>query len=321
MSGVNVGLSGSYGSSSGTTTQDTQATSNTHATTDFNSMLKELVNNTQTSTTALPRWARLGAKQNYESDLSASGTAKDFLTSLLTQTYGGDGSGGGGKFGAAIDQMFAGQLAKARTGDATQTGVARQGFREGEGLAQAENDVLGLGTNAAVSLLDKANPNNSLGLIGAFAPKTTVTKQNRDQTQNANTVSDSTTNSTQNVQGTQDSSNWGVGGSVGCCFIFLEAYNGTLPWFVRRCRDEFTSGPRRAGYTLLAAHLVPRMKASKLWRQAVNWLMVKPMSAFGGWLYSEPRHSYGWLWGPVTAFWFAVFANLGKQIEASNEAK
>src|SRR5690606_13342031 len=62
-----------------------------------------------------------------------------------------------------------------------------------------------------------------------------------------------------------------------CCFIFLEAYNGKLPWFVRACRDEFApeNTARRNGYIRMSKWLVPLMQRSKVARFFVNKTMIQ----------------------------------------------
>lgn len=74
-----------------------------------------------------------------------------------------------------------------------------------------------------------------------------------------------------------------------CCFIFLEAYNGKLPWYVRFCRDQwYTKYPSlKHGYRKMAKWLVPLMKKSKVIRYGVNELMVKPISRIGAFLTGE----------------------------------
>lgn len=311
MSGTSAGVNASVNDSN-TNSNSTTKTSGT-SNTDFDTLLKELTNTTTQSTTALPQYAQAGEKSEFTGDLASAGMARDFLSSLLGNPYGSTGAGapvGGGQFAPAINQMFASQLAKAKTGNASSAGEARQGFAQGDAIAQAQNDLLGLGTNAANSLLTNANPNSALSLIGAFAPKNAVTTQNKTSSNSG--TSNTTTSGLSNTMANSNTNSWGVGGSLGCCFIFLEIYNGILPPHVRRCRDEFTTGPRRAGYKLLAMNLVPLMQRSKLWRRAVNWLMVKPLTQFGGWLYSEPGYRFGWLFAPFIVFWFNLFNLVGK---------
>ena len=71
----------------------------------------------------------------------------------------------------------------------------------------------------------------------------------------------------------------GVNGMAGvCCFIFMEAYNGTMPSYVRVARDMYWTEQRRKGYVWMSKWLVPAMKRSKVARWLVNKLMIKPLS-------------------------------------------
>lgn len=97
-----------------------------------------------------------------------------------------------------------------------------------------------------------------------------------------------------------------------CCFIFLESNNGTLPWWVRKCRDAFYTPTRRKGYVRMSAWLVPLMERSTFIKQLVNDIMVSPMTAYGGWLYSVDGYSHGRVHSGVTKFWFKVWDILGK---------
>src|SRR5574343_1702324 len=86
-----------------------------------------------------------------------------------------------------------------------------------------------------------------------------------------------------------------IGSMVGrpCCFIFMESYNGLLPWWIRRCRDAFYTPTRRLGYTRMSKILVPMMEKSKFIRGLVNELMIAPLSAYGGYLHQVPGYSNG----------------------------
>lgn len=92
-----------------------------------------------------------------------------------------------------------------------------------------------------------------------------------------------------------------------CCFIFMEAYNGNLPWFVRVARDiHYEKEPALAiGYRRMAAWLVPAMRKSRCVRWFVNAFMVKPLTAHGGWLLGV--NCYGWFATPVVKFWFSIW--------------
>lgn len=100
-----------------------------------------------------------------------------------------------------------------------------------------------------------------------------------------------------------------------CCFIFLEAYNGTLPPCVRFWRDIFApqDSDRRAGYIRMANWLVPAMKKSRLIRWLVNTIMIKPMTAFGQWRIGEKGFVYNPINHMINSIWFSIWKSYGKK--------
>lgn len=100
------------------------------------------------------------------------------------------------------------------------------------------------------------------------------------------------------------------GENVNCCFIFLEIYNGELPWYVRVERDNYyRSDPRLPiGYKKMAKWLVPLMRRFKSIRRIVNYTMVKPLSWFGGWKWNVNK--WGFLGWPFKQFWFMIWRYL-----------
>lgn len=103
-------------------------------------------------------------------------------------------------------------------------------------------------------------------------------------------------------------SNWGVG--ISCCFIFLEALNGELPWYVRRGRDDFNTVARRNGYVWMSSWLVPWMRRSQKVMEWVNKLMIRPFLKVGAWHYGESKQAHPflkvWCYG-----WFYLWSFLG----------
>lgn len=99
----------------------------------------------------------------------------------------------------------------------------------------------------------------------------------------------------------------GKNASSVCCFIFLEALNGKLPWFVRLERNYYyEQEPRLAvGYKKMAKWLVPLMRKHPSIKHLVNLLMVRPMVIVGG--YDHMTNNWGWLLRPVKNFWFSVW--------------
>jgi len=97
----------------------------------------------------------------------------------------------------------------------------------------------------------------------------------------------------------------------GCCFIFLEAYDGHLPWVVRAYRDQHMTDQNRRGYYRLADKLVPLMRKSKVIKHLVRFLMTRPMTFYGRYFYK--LNPWGVLGAPITAFWLLVFNWLGRK--------
>jgi hypothetical protein len=116
----------------------------------------------------------------------------------------------------------------------------------------------------------------------------------------------------QQIQNTQGSS-FGMGGSggVSCCFIFLEALNGELPYYVRWGRDDFQTPARRRGYVWMSKWLVPWMKRSVRGRSTVNLAIIRPFLVFGHAHYVRPRPFLKPLVGVYCWMWFLLWSGLG----------
>lgn len=115
-------------------------------------------------------------------------------------------------------------------------------------------------------------------------------------------------------QGDQASTAYSVSTNP-CCFIFLEAYHGDMPPWVRECRNELAneSTSRRRGYVRMSKWIVPAMRVSKLARTIVWWLLVLPLALAGGWRQGVPGYrKYFWL-APVAYAWFGVWFLLGRR--------
>jgi hypothetical protein len=150
---------------------------------------------------------------------------------------------------------------------------------------------------------------------------TWVQGQNQDMSAVSNLINalyDRSQTATENLrgEGVQSASGYSFGVDLGrsCCFIFLEAYNGKMPWWVRKCRDQFApeSSDRRNGYIKMSKWLVPWMKRSKTVRKLVNFVMIQPLTKWGG-FHKNVRgyQSYGYL-KPVVNFWFKLWELYGK---------
>lgn len=311
---MSAGVSNSSGSEDQLSKTNSKGSSSTVGTTDQSQTFNNA--GTTTSSMALPAWAKTGNKEQYNQNAAATGSATDFLTSLLHDPYtanggagGGSGGSGNNEFGTAVNNLFETQLARARTGDAGSIGAVKQGAREASALTDAQSALVGQGTTAATSLLAGDNPNTELNFARSIAPTTQATVGSGTGTNIGTSTSNtnSLSNGRQDTQGQSEGSNSGYGITL-CCFIFLEAYHGQMPWYVRRCRDEFATGHRVSGYRRMAASLVPLMRKSALVRALVWWLMIRPMTCFGSWLYG--RTSFGWVFAPITAMWFGVWSAL-----------
>jgi hypothetical protein len=99
-------------------------------------------------------------------------------------------------------------------------------------------------------------------------------------------------------------------GGGGCCFIFIEAYEGLLP-IVRRYRDEHMNDTNRRGYYRIADRIVPWMRKSKTVKWIVRILMTGPMVSYGKYFYGQGR--VGVYFKPIAKGWLKVFELLGKK--------
>jgi hypothetical protein len=106
----------------------------------------------------------------------------------------------------------------------------------------------------------------------------------------------------------QNTSNWGVG--LSCCFIFLEALNGKLPWYVYLGQKQHVTPYRRAGYKWMSRWLVPLMQRIPVVKKAVNLLMVRPFLIHGKGLYTTgQKHP---ICGIVCSVWLKLWSLIGK---------
>jgi hypothetical protein len=96
-----------------------------------------------------------------------------------------------------------------------------------------------------------------------------------------------------------------------CCFIFLEAYHGKLPWCVRYGRDKYYNlNPDIAtGYRRMAKWLVPLMQNFSFVRAMVWVFMVAPITSHLRRVTGTKRYNYN---SRITHFWLRVWSILGK---------
>jgi hypothetical protein len=113
--------------------------------------------------------------------------------------------------------------------------------------------------------------------------------------------------------GNQAASTHNIGGGLQCCFIFLQALNGKLPWFVRVARNVMGTDDTRRGYIRMSKWLVPLMQRSPFMQAAVNGVMIKPMLRYGAWVFkADEAKPSGRFFRPVQVFWFKVWEMLGR---------
>lgn len=115
--------------------------------------------------------------------------------------------------------------------------------------------------------------------------------------------------------GTSNSANFGLGSGSnssfgianGCCFIFMEAYHGSMPLSVRRYRDRYyRRKPTIAnGYKRMAKWLVPLMQRYAIVRGIVWHCMINPAT-------KHTEHSMCNLNKVISHFWLRVWAVYGK---------
>jgi hypothetical protein len=187
---------------------------------------------------------------------------------------------------------------------ATQIANAIEGARRGTRLQAQQNAIAGQGQKTQESLA-------AAGDVRCMR-----------QTNLANVVMASDLlgrpTQTQNEQGFnfggQEGTSKGFNTGVTCCFIFLEALNGELPWYVRRGRDDFNTKNRRAGYVWMSRWLCPAMRVFPRMMNLVNAVMIKPFLRFGKMHYIEPetRGSCKWLISRVPCqLWFWTWSFIG----------
>jgi hypothetical protein len=202
--------------------------------------------------------------------------------------------------------------------NAMQFGSALQAKRTALGQALGTAQGIIQGTNTGYNPMS-VMANAGQGNIGtqAFTP---VTQSGNQAWNMAPGALGNLTGLTQTAMGQQysaamRSSPMGIGesisGQVGsvCCFIFLEALNGELPWWVRELRDRYYEEfPRiAAGYRRMARWLVPLMRRSTWIHDLVNRWMVTPIVQYGGYLMCVDGYDIHKNKRKYRDFWFTVW--------------
>jgi hypothetical protein len=152
-----------------------------------------------------------------------------------------------------------------------------QGGQNAFGLATGQPSGTSSPNTSTSSNQFLTSPNNAFGLGNTSAAVGGGIMNQLGSTFNS-------ANSAQAGQQASSGSSSSMGGGANCCFIFLEIYNGTLPWFVRAARDiEYAKEPRLGdGYKRMARWLVPLMQHSSIVSWLVNQFMVGPLSEQAG---------------------------------------
>ncbi len=157
----------------------------------------------------------------------------------------------------------------------------------------------GIGTN----LTSGVNTQNGFN-AGQSAANSIAQQQQQDIGINANRRS-----VTDYVNSAYSAAGSGTSGMASsCCFIFLESYNGVLPWYVRKSRDYYYQQDSKlsTGYIKMAKWLVPLMHKYTKIRNIVNFCMVKPLTKYGRWMWvRDIKYPHGC--NLVRLFWFNVW--------------
>lgn len=128
----------------------------------------------------------------------------------------------------------------------------------------------------------------------------------------ANWLSGNTSSTTDALRGKGSQGSSHFGGEVGtnCCFIFLQALNGLLPWYIDLARRDYYTPKRQRGYKWMARWLVPKMASSKLVSAIVNLVLIKPFLKYGSWLYGAGSR-VGWVFAPYCKLWLGTWNMIG----------
>ena len=235
-------------------------------------------------------------------------SAADALAQVATgpnAVHGGDARSGLA-WGTLADRLGAGRTAELRNAQMQDLNTIITSARS---MNEIEGSRLSNALRAALGLNELASGTAERGLKSAMG-----VDMHRIQNLSALQVAAQLLGTTSDIQadnyaGQGDQSNWQAG--VSCCFIFLEALNGKLPWFVEIARFDFLTPARRLGYKWMARWLVPLMQRFSLVKHAVNKLMVRPFLAYGQWLYANK--GCGWAYAYYCHAWLYLWSWLGRR--------
>jgi hypothetical protein len=99
-----------------------------------------------------------------------------------------------------------------------------------------------------------------------------------------------------------------------CGWTTTEAFYGRVPWYVRTIRDHYyESDPTIAkGYLRMCRVVVPLMRASALFRDLILEVMIKPLTAYGGYITATKGYEHGKHKAGILKFWLKTWKFLGK---------
>jgi hypothetical protein len=248
-----------------------------------------------------------GEQNSVERSLGQSNTATgnlglDNATNMVSNAM---------NFGDAYNAKRAAMNTALNTANQTATSAQNTGFSPVNiALGQPNSSTMGnfgtgtySPTNASTSNANSANVSGiGNGLLGSMSSMnnsftSAVPGQSQAQAQAMSGLSSSLTG----------------GGGMTCCFIFLEATNGKMPWWVRECRNEYYKAePQIArGYSRMAKWLVPLMKQVPLVKFAVNRWMVQPITLYGGYIKKVQGYEDCESFEVYKKFWFNIWRKIG----------
>ncbi len=200
----------------------------------------------------------------------------------------------------------------------------------GEEVRKATTNQAGITSHASqlMSMLDQARKAASMAaqsqlfqqlygirgqkLAGASGVDSARSSSSNALDRSASWLSGGTSQTVDDLKGKGNQGSSHFGGEVGtnCCFIFLQAFNGILPWYIDLARRDYYTPKRRAGYKWVSSWLVPRMARSRSWSLLVNFAIIRPFLAYGSWLYGAGSKS-GWVMAPYCKGWLALWNVIG----------
>ena len=226
--------------------------------------------------------------------------------------------GGDARSGIASGVM-ASRLAQDRGQEVRQaqmqdTGAVLEASRGAAGIESQRADTV---TRSALGLSDLVSGVSNRGLEAGKAIDNS-SMMNLALLQLASELQGQVTNKqTDNFSGRGNQSGWQAG--LTCCFIFLEALNGKLPWYVEIARFELYTPMRRAGYKWMASWLVPQMQRRTWVRDAVNAVIIRPFLRYGAWRYKDKSaKNMSAILAPYCKTWLALWGTIGRIVTYAN---